>query len=179
MGARLALVALAAGLVAAPRHARAEPSEAELKAEFIERFVRFVDWDEDELPDDEFTVCVLGDSPLTPYLERIAKKRKLRSRKAIVTELEKVEDVVDCQLVLIHGTDKKKLRTVLSRTEGNPILTIADATGAAAAGAIINFYRDDNHVRFEINTRAAKDSGLKVRAKLLRVARVVRGGKGD
>jgi hypothetical protein len=179
MGARLALAALAAGLVAVPPPVRAEPSEAELKAEFVERFVRFVDWDEDDLPEDEFAVCVLGDSPVTPHLERIGKKRKLRGRRATVAEIDAPEDAADCQLVLIHGSDKKRLRAVLSRTEGQPILTIADATGAAAAGAIINFYRDDNHVRFEINARAAKDSGLKVRAKLLRVARVVRGGKGD
>lgn len=177
MGVRLALVACAVGMVAAARPARAETSEAELKAEFVERFVRFVDWDEDELPAGDFTVCVLGDSPMTPYLARIAKKRKLRGRKAVVHEIANAEDAVDCQLVLIHGTDRKKLRAVLSRTEGHPILTIADASGAAAAGAIINFYRDDNHVRFEINTRAAKDSGLKVRAKLLRVARIVRRGK--
>ena len=175
MGDRLALLALAAGLVAAARPASAEPSEAELKAEFVERFVRFVDWAEDDLPEDEFTVCVLGDSPITPYLERIVKKRKLRSRRAVVSEIETPEDVVDCQLVLIHGTDKKRLRTVLSRTEGHPILTIADAPGAASAGAIIHFYRDDKHVRVEINPRAAKDSGLKVRAKLLKVAKVVKG----
>jgi hypothetical protein len=175
MGARLARIALAAGLVAAVPPARAEPSEAELKAEFVERFVRFVEWDDDDLPEDEFAVCVIGGSPVTPYLERIAKKRKLRGRRATITELAEVEEVVDCQLLLIHGSDRKRLRTILSRTEGHPILTIADAPGAAAAGAIINFYLDDNHVRFEINTRAAKDSGLKVRAKLLRVAKLVRG----
>jgi hypothetical protein len=175
MGARLAHIALAAGLVAAARPAGAEPSEAELKAEFVERFVRFVDWDDDDLPEDEFAVCVIGDSPVTPHLAKIAKKRKLRGRRASVSEIEEPEEAIDCQLVLIHGSDRKKLRTILSRTEGHPILTIADAPGAAAAGAIINFYRDEKHVRFEINTRAAKDSGLKVRAKLLKVARVVKG----
>ena len=178
MGVRLAPIALAAGLVAAAPAAAAEPDEAELKAEFVERFVRFVDWDDDDLPDDGFAVCVVGDSPITPHLVRIAKKRKLQGRTATVTELDDLADVVDCQLVLVHGGDRKRLRAVLSLTEGHPILTIADAPGAAAAGAIINFYRDDNHVRFEINTRAAKDSGLDIRARLLRLARVVRGQGG-
>jgi len=78
--------------------------------------------------------------------------------------------------VPIGGTDTKRLRPVLARTAGRPILTIADAPGAGAAGAIINFYLDAKHVRFEVNTRAARDSDLKVRAKLLKLARVV-GGK--
>ena len=79
-------------------------------------------------------------------------------------------------VVLIGGADKKRLAAVIARTEGRPILTIADAPGAAAGGSVINFYLDGKHVRFEINTRAARDSGLKVRTKLLRLARVV-GGK--
>jgi hypothetical protein len=177
MGARLALLALAAGAMLLSRRAAAEPSEAELKAEVVERFVRFVDWDPRDLPNDvEFEVCVIGDSAMTPHLRNIAKKRKLRGRRAVVSVLDKVEQVVDCHLVMIAGGDRKRLRSVISRTDGRPILTIAEASGAADQGAIINLFVQDNHIKFEVNALAAKDSGLKVRAKLLRAAaRVVRG----
>ena len=173
---KLAGVALAGLVASAPGAARAEPQEAELKAEFVERFTRFVEWSADDLPEDDFTVCVAGESAITPYLEKIAKKRKLHGRTASVVVLDKADQVVDCQVVVIPGSDKKRLRAVLRRTDGRPILTVADAGGAAEAGAIINFYRDESHVKFEINTSAAKDAGLKVRSKLLRLARVVHGG---
>lgn len=170
MGFRLAVAAVAAGLLLVPRAARAETPEAELKAEMVERFTRFVDWDPD-LPA-AMAICVVGDSPLTRPLDRIARARKIKDRKAAVRTIEPA-GAADCHVVLIGGADKKRLAAVIARTEGRPILTIADAPGAGAAGAIINFYLDGKHVRFEINTRAARDSDLKIRAKLLRLARVV------
>lgn len=175
MGVRLAVAALAASLCAMARTASADPTEAELKAEMVERFTRFIDWSADDLPPDSLLVCIVGEHPLTRALEKIAKSRKIKDRRATVRVVEPPA-TVDCHIVVIGGNDKKRLAAVIARTEGHGILTIADAPGAAAAGAIINFFLEEKHVRFEINTRAARDSGLKVRAKLLRLARVV-GGK--
>lgn len=176
MGARHAAVAaLAAVLAVSPSGARAEPTEAELKAELVERFTRFVDWDAGDLPSDGLAICVVGESALTQPLGRLVRSRKVKDRKAVVRAVD-AAGAADCHLVLIGGLDKKRLAAVIARTEGRPILTIADAPGGAAAGAIINFYIDGKKVRFEVNVRAARDSGLKVRAKLLQNARVV-GGK--
>lgn len=175
MGVRLALAALAAAGTMMPSAVAAEPSEAELKAEMVERFTRFVDWEPSDLPGESLAICVVGESPLTQPLDKIARTRKIKDRKAAVRTVDAAA-AADCHVVLIGGTDRKRLTAVLARTEGRPILTIADAPGAGAGGSIINFYPDGKHVKFEVNTRAARDSGLKVRAKLLRLARVV-GGK--
>ena len=71
MATRLALLALAiAALVvvlSAGRAIAADPTEPELKAELIERFTRFVDWE--QLPE-KLAICVVGDSPVTAHLER-------------------------------------------------------------------------------------------------------------
>jgi hypothetical protein len=174
MGVRLAVTALAVGLTVASA-ARADTPEAELKAEMVERFTRFVDWEPRDLPADDLAICVVGDSPISSPLDRIARSRKIKDRKATVKSVDATA-TADCHVVLIGGADKKRLAAVIARTEGRPILTISDAPGAAAGGSVINFYLDGKHVRFEINTRAARDGGLKVRTKLLRLARVV-GGK--
>jgi hypothetical protein len=175
MGGKLAGALLVVGALAMARPAAAEPSEAEVKAEFIERFTRFVDWDADAMPADSFTVCTIGESPIAPYLAKLVKRRKLHNRRAMVSKVAASDDLTACQMVLIGANDHKTMRTVLKHTDGRPILTVADAPGAAAAGVIINFYVEDDHVRFEINARAAKDGGLRVRAKLLKLARVVQG----
>jgi hypothetical protein len=178
MGGKWAIAAAAAAAAwAQPAWAHADSSEAELKAELVERFTRFVDWAEPDLPDDEFTVCVVGDSPVTGYLEKLVKSRAIKSRTGRVRSFERAEQVDGCQVVLISGADKKRLAAVISLTEGRPILTVADAPGAGAAGAIINFYRAGAHVKFEINIEAAADSGLEMRSKLLKLARVVKGGR--
>ncbi len=172
-------IAIASWALAAPRVAAADPTEPEVKAEFVERFIRFVDWDPKSLGDD-FVTCVVGDSPMTPYFQRLAKSRKLKDRRAVVNIVggDQLDKLSGCHVVFVASADKKLLTGVLGRTAGKPVLTIADAPGAAAAGAIINFYEEDDHVKFEINVRAAEDSGLILRAKLLRLARIVGERKG-
>jgi hypothetical protein len=154
--------------------AHAEPTEPEVKAEFVERFIRFVDWEPKSLGDD-FVACVVGDSPETPYLQRIARARKLKDRRGQVAVVapDRLDKLAGCNAVVIGSVDKKQLALVLARTAGRPVLTIADAPGAADAGAIVNFYIEDEHVKYEINVRAAEDAGLVLRAKLLRLARIV------
>ena len=146
--------------------------EADLKAEFIERFTRFVDWD--TLPD-TMTLCVVGDTPITAHLQQIARRQHIKGKPARVVTVAP-EDVGGCQLVLIAGDDPDQLRVVIARTEGRPILSIAEAPGAAEAGAIINLYIEDQHIRFEINTAAAKRGRLTLRSKLLKLAKIVGGG---
>jgi hypothetical protein len=164
----VAIVAVAHGA------AYAQPTDAEVKAEFVERIIRFVDWDAKSLGD-EFDACIVGNSPQTPFLQKIAKVRKLKDRRTqiVLVAPDKLDKLASCHAVVIGDVDKKQFGAVLARTAGRPVLTIADATGAAAAGAIINFYVEDDHVHYEINVRAAEDSGLVLRAKLLRLARII------
>jgi hypothetical protein len=164
----LALVAFAF-LVREERTVVGAPAVPELKAEFIERFTRFVDWN--KLPD-TFAICVVGDSAITSHLEKIARRNTIKGKRARIVKAA-AENVVDCQIALIAGDDRNRLLAVIGRTDGRPILSIAEAPGAAAAGAIINFYVEDAHIKFEINISAAKRSGLTLRSKLLSLARIV------
>ena len=143
--------------------------EAEVKAEFIERFTRFVDWE--TLPD-TVTLCVVGDTPITAQLQKIARRQAIKGKPARVVTVAP-EDVGGCLLVLVAGDDPDQLHAVIARTDGRPILTIAEAPGAATAGAIINLYIEDQHIRFEINTTAAKRGRLTLRSKLLKLAKIV------
>ena len=65
------------------------------------------------------------------------------------------------------------LPRILSHTDSKPILTIGDTNGYAAAGVLINFYTSGETVRFEMNESAIERSGLKVSARLLKLARIV------
>jgi hypothetical protein len=168
----LAIVVTAFALVCTIRRASASP-EADLKAEFVERFTRFVDWE--TLPD-TMTLCVVGDTPITAHLKKIARRQRIKGRPGRVFTVSP-DDVEGCQVVLVAGDDPDQLHAVISRTDGRPILSIAEAPGAAKAGAIINLYIEDQHIRFEINTGAAKRGGLTLRSKLLKLARIVDGGR--
>jgi len=55
------------------------------------------------------------------------------------------------------------------------VLTVGETVDFLEVGGIINFIVEEKKIRFEINVAAARKAGLKVRSKLLRLAkRVVR-----
>jgi hypothetical protein len=173
--ARLSLLLLAAMVAAAPTHA--DELEYPVKAEFVERFTRFVDWPNQTLnnnPQGAFIICVLGDSAIEAHLQRLARERRIKDRPVEIRHLKPGADPGNCHVLFIAPSERPRLKQILSRTSGRPILTIGDAEGFAKEGVLINLIVDeDGHVRFEICGSQLRRSGLNMSAQMLRLARVV------
>lgn len=169
----LVLTSLIAAVVTlAGATAGAEVPEYQVKAEFLERFTRFIDWpaDADEGP---FTIGVIGRNPFGSYLERVVASHKIKGRQIEVRYLDDLAQIDRCQVLFIASSERDRLPKILARTGSRPILTVSDSAGFAAAGVLINFYSATDTVRFEINEAAVEKSGLKVSARLLKLARLV------
>jgi hypothetical protein len=154
----------------------AQESEYKVKAEFIERFTRFIEWPLDSQildPSKPFVICVIGDNPFGNFLQEMAKNRKIKEKKTevwIVTEFSRLKN---CDLLFISKSEKNRLSEILAEIEGKPILTIGDTAGYAESGVLINFYQAQNSIRFEVNATAIQKSKLKFNARLLKLARIV------
>lgn len=147
-----------------------------LKAQYIERFTRFVLWPADssaEDPSKPFVIAVIGENPFDPYLKELAADRQIKGKNVEVWEVADERQLIDPQLLFISRSEEHNLDRILSWTRGKPILTIADTPGFADRGVHINFFREGDHIRFEVNPTAAKSCGLEPSSKLLRLARIV------
>ncbi|MBI5427168.1 MAG: YfiR family protein [Nitrospinae bacterium] len=167
--------------VAPPSAPAQESSDREyaIKAAFIYNFVKFVKWPERELhPPGNLTLCVTGADPFGPALEKLAEKSKTTENKLIVQRGVNPDGAAQCHLVFVGGPDGVHLERVLDAVKGKPVLTVGDSPGLAQKGVLINFFIEDNKVRFEINVGAARRSGLVVSSELLNLARIVEGGSG-
>lgn len=172
LGVAAAICAVA--LPAAPR-ALGDELEYPVKAEYIERFTHFIEWPPTafEGPDAPFVLCVIGDTPLTEHLERLAAHRRLKARPVELRALPPNADVSACHLVFIAADERPYLKQILARVEGRPIVTVADSQGFARAGVLINLLRDrQGRVRFEISPRGARKCALTLNAQLLKLARL-------
>ncbi|MEP7051125.1 MAG: YfiR family protein [Pseudomonadota bacterium] len=161
----------------APVQATPQYSEYEVKAEFIERFTRFVVWPESVFAsgDSPFVVCVWGSGLLATHLERVVARGKVKDRPARLVHVGPDDGLDSCHILFVSVADRIAVRSVMARTRGKPILSVAEQPGFAEAGVLINLIIDDEGaVRFEINRDVANASGLKISAKLMRLARVVR-----
>ena len=60
----------------------------------------------------------------------------------------------------------------LARAREANVLSVGEAEGFISRGGVINFYSEQDTVRFEISQKAAERAGIKLSARLLSVARV-------
>ena len=148
----------------------------EVKAEFIERFTRFVEWPDSAFvsPSSPFVVCVWGSGALATQLERVVAGRRIKARPVRVLHVGAVDRLTPCHILYVAAVDRDVLRTIAASTRGKSVLSVGDQPGFALDGLLINLVLDDDgFVRFEINRDVAKASGLKISAKLMRLARLV------
>ena len=150
--------------------------EDTLKAVYIEKFTRFVEWPKESEIDDTskpFVIGIIGESPFEPALKEIFSSRKIRDKNVVVRRISGMDRIADCHLLFISNISKEKLQKVLSAIKGRPILTVSDTEGFARSGVFINFYVLDNKLRFEINERAVRESKLTFSYLLMQIAKIV------
>jgi len=173
----IAGLALAVTIVA-ERPVKGDDLEYQVKAEFVERFTRFIEWPAASFANAgaPFVICVAGQSPITPHLEKLAKERLIKGRKAVFRRVVQPKEVDGCHLVFIAPTEAGKLLELLALTSARPMLTVGDTDGFGARGVLLNFFVQGGFVRFEINSAEAKKSGLQFSAKLMKLGKTVSAG---
>lgn len=152
----------------------AQVPEYHLKAEFLERFSRFIEWPTAGVSEPaSFVICSYAANPFGTYTEEMAGTRRVKGRPIEFRTLTQLEGAAECQILFLPITQNAQLAAILARTAGKPILTVAESEGAAERGFLVNFYSSEENLRFEINDSASRRSGLKISSKLLKLARVV------
>jgi hypothetical protein len=185
--------ALFVGSITAEVHANSAPSrEYQVKAAFLYNFIKFVDWPEEKVTDsnEPITICILGKDPFedafAPLKDKQAKGRKVvvkrfkgfeeleNSSEKDKTKLQRVIDTFrKCHVLFICSSEKEKLKETINSVKDHPVLTVGETKGFLEAGGIINFLMEEKKVCFEINITAAERARLKIRSKLLRLAKRV------
>lgn len=79
----------------------------------------------------------------------------------------------ECSVLFISASDSGNLSQILEGIKGAPVLTVGDTEGYAGRGVVVNFFLEDNKVRFEINVEASRLAGLTISSQLLKLARIV------
>jgi len=147
--------------------------EYELKAAFLYNFAKFVEWPAAG-QQEEFTLCVIGGNPFGAALNPLSSS-PVRGRAVVVTRLSDPEEISRCNMLFVDALALDRLPVILQRSRDAHVLTVADIDGFTRRGGMIGLVSEDNRIRFDINTRAANDAGLRVSSRLLSLARRVLG----
>lgn len=158
---------------------QAQTKEYQVKAAFLLNFAQFVEWPASAFSGSDAPLCigVLGEDPFGPALEQTMQGEKIRDHKLTIRRAQRVEDLAGCQLVFVSKSEQSHLAEILSKIDSRPVVTVSEMPGFAREGGTINFYQDQNKVRFEINPASARPSGLKISSQLLGLGKIIEPAK--
>lgn len=159
----------------APRLCAQASREYDLKAVFLYNLASFVNWPESafESPTAPFVIGVIGDDPFGRVLDEVVANEYVGKRPFEVRRFRRSDDPSRCHVLFIASSESRRMRDVLRRVRGRPVLTVGDVPGFAEGGGMIGFATDEDHLQLFINPEATRESQLSLSSKLLEVARIV------
>jgi hypothetical protein len=174
-------------LGSSPASLRAQNADNEreyaIKATYLYHFGSFIEWPK-ELAGGiggKFKIGVLGQSAVVSPLQQIAETKKVRGLSIQVLQFKSADDIRPCHVLFVSDAaeeDKKfdpeaRLKQTLKQTRGKHILVVTEHEGLARKGSAMNFFIEENRVRFEINLEIARAEKLQISSNLLKLGKLV------
>ena len=172
--------------------AQRAPSKEEIEAAFLYNFAKFVEWPTNAFAtaSSPIVIGVLGNKDFAAIVDKTVRtSQPVNGRTFKVESYESSTEIHsgrECHILFINcntgGTsseakrEMERLRKIITSLEGKSILTVSEDPGNefAKLGGIVNFYTENQKIRFQINPDAAKAANLKISSKLLNLAQIVR-----
>jgi hypothetical protein len=165
----------AALLLAGSQLCAAALQEYQVKAVFLFNFTQFIEWPPATFADtsEPIVICILGEDPFGAYIDDAIRDEHVDKRALVVRRFNKPEEAQACRILFISRSESAHLDAILQHVKPLRALTVSDARGFGERGGMVGFVTEDNRVRLRINLDAARDAGLTISSKLLRVADIV------
>lgn len=150
--------------------------EYQVKTAYMLNVAKFTDWpdEQNQLPSRPFTICVVGLDPFGHWLDDKVGVALPKGRPLKVRRIDSGRLAAGCQIVFLSVSERKKFTTILGAMEGQPILTMGDCDAARDAGVMVTFSRVGTRIHFEVNVEAVEREKLRISARLLSLATIVK-----
>lgn len=151
--------------------------EYAVKAAFIYHFVQYVTWPVEAFPsrDSPVVIGILGQDPFGDVIDRVVERHGVMGRRIEVRRVTPEDAAARCHVVFISREDGAFLTDWLGALRTKPILSVTESPGELSAGASINFVKQGNSLRYDVNLETVEESGLKNATPMLVSARRILG----
>jgi hypothetical protein len=147
----------------------------DVEVAYLYNFGKFVRWPSlTEANSQPFSICILGQDNLGKKLDDTIAGETIQGRKIVAIHLSSAEGADQCQIVFIGPSEDTRLAKDLVALQEKPVLTVSSNPEFLERGGIIQFFIQNNRVRFAVNLPAAKRAGLELSSELLKVAAYVK-----
>jgi len=156
-------------------HANGQYNENIIKAAYIERITRFIDWPvkDSTLSVDRFVLGVFGETQFYNTLTGIFKEKLIKNHKVTIISIEKPEQLNTCNICYLSEKAKPLISKFVNAANSSSVLLFSETTDFCKAGVHINFYIEDEKLKFEINEKSLTSAGFKVSYLLMKNSRII------
>ncbi len=162
-------------------HEPQRPAQWKITALYLYNFLLFVDWPEEAFSKSKtMRVSIIGEPNLYEAMKSMSGKM-IKGKRLEICSMGRPGEVDESSLVIFVGEKGKDgLKELLKRFSNRPVLTVSNSAGFVDLGGMV-FLRDPEvprkskgaQKRFVINLPAVKDSGLRIRSRLLRMSDIL------
>ncbi len=157
------------GILALITGARAQTTNHKIHSIFIYNFAKYTQWPS-SVQSGNFTIEVLGRSPLADELERVVSNKLVGTQKIIVRRVSSPDQITAGHIVVIPDTESTHFEALQARLKGKPTLLITEKPGLGQKGSGINFVIKENKWSYELNQASLAENGLKVSVEISKLA---------
>ena len=162
--------------------AQAQAPEYQVKAAILYKIALFVDWPKKafQTGTSPFAVCVLGEDPFGSWLHHEIGTMSVGSHPVQIVHPDGADAARKCNVIFISRSEQPRLSQTLAVLRNSEALIVSDIRAAGEfcrQGGMIALVLEDHKVRFELNSAAAQQAGLKIDSRLKRVAKSVTCGE--
>lgn len=174
-GRGLALFLVVSCLMWAPTLSRAEKAEEyKVKAAFFYHFANFVDWPAStfKATNGHLRICVMGKDPFGESLDATLSNKSVGDHPFEIRRNPAANQLRHCHLLYLPSSGSSKLQALQHRIANEDVLTVGETRDFMRQGGMVQFFVDNQKIRFAINTNVVNQTNLKVSSKLLRLAKI-------
>ena len=145
-----------------------QPREAEkdttaiLQANYLYNIAKLVEWKDPAMRSGNFVIGVVGSANLYQELIKQYSTRTIGKQPIEVRKLPRSSEVERCHMLFVGRSDLALLPEIYKRMNGKPTLVVTEYAGALEDGAVVNFVRVDNLLKYEMSLTNAQKHGLVV-----------------
>ncbi len=152
-----------------------EAQEHEIKATYLYNFAKFTNWPAQKLPTgDHLAICISGGDPFKGALANLVRGKSIENHPLEVRHLDSVERAGACNILYVPASEVQNFLKIRGSRPLQNTLTVGETRDFLDSGGQIQFYTEDNRVKFAIDLTAVERAGLKIDARVLNIARIRR-----
>lgn len=142
-----------------PRDAEKDTT-AILQANYLYNIAKLVEWKDASMRNGNFVIGIIGNANLYQELIKQYATRTIGKQPIEVRKLPRSAEVERCHMLFVGRSDLALLPEIYKRMAGKPTLVITEYNGALEDGAVVNFVKVENLLKYEMSLGNAQKHGL-------------------